>query len=64
LIEALPGDKVVFTVNGMNTEKLRCGFICSDANNDPAQEVSNFIAQVCTTSFAIGIYFETGTSLH
>ncbi len=64
MIEALPGDKVVFTVNGMNTEKLRRGFICSDAKNDPAQEVSNFIAQVFTISFPIGIYFETGISLH
>jgi elongation factor 1-alpha len=46
LIEALPGNTVAFTVNGINKEQLRRGFVCSDAKNDPAEESSIFTAQV------------------
>jgi translation elongation factor EF-1alpha len=45
-VEALPGDNVGFNVRGVSVKELQRGFVCSDSNNDPAQEASHFIAQV------------------
>jgi translation elongation factor EF-1alpha len=64
LIEALPGDKVVVTVDGINKEGLRRGFVVSDMKNDPAREILSFVAQVCITFFAIGICLETAIFLN
>ncbi len=44
--EAIPGDCVGFSVQGIRVEQLQRGFVCSDVKNDPAQEVSSFIAYV------------------
>ena len=43
--EALPGDNVGFSVEDISARELQRGFVCSDANNDPAQEAASFIAQ-------------------
>ena len=44
--EAGPGDNVGFSVQGVSVQDLRRGFVCSDANNDPACEALSFIAQI------------------
>ncbi|CAF3623864.1 unnamed protein product [Rotaria sp. Silwood1] len=44
--EALPGDNIGFRVEGISAQELQRGFVCSDSNNDPAQEASSFIAQI------------------
>ncbi len=45
-VEAQPGDNVGFNVRGVSVKELQRGFVCSDSNNDPAQETSHFTAQV------------------
>ncbi len=42
----MPGDYVGFNVQDITREQLQRGFVCSDMNNDPAQEVTSFIAYV------------------
>ncbi len=44
--EALPGDNVGFNVKNISVKELRRGFVVSDIDNDPAQEVSSFTALV------------------
>ena len=44
--EAQPGDNVGFNVAGVSVRDVRRGFICSDANNDPACEALSFTAQI------------------
>ncbi|CAF3214109.1 unnamed protein product [Rotaria sp. Silwood2] len=44
--EALPGDNIGFGVQDVSARKLHRGFVCSDSNNDPAQEASSLIAQI------------------
>ena len=45
-IEALPGDNVGFNIRNVSVKDVRRGFVCSDLNNDPAQEAASFTAQV------------------
>jgi translation elongation factor EF-1alpha len=44
--EALSGDRIGFSVEDISPRELQRGFVCSDSNNDPAQEASSFIALV------------------
>ncbi|CAF0839546.1 unnamed protein product [Adineta steineri] len=46
MTEALPGDNIGFSVQGVSVKELRRGFVCSDATNDPAQEAASFTAQI------------------
>ncbi|CAF0839600.1 unnamed protein product [Adineta steineri] len=46
MAEALPGDNVGFSVQGVSVKELQRGFVCSDATNDPAQEAASFTAQI------------------
>lgn len=48
--EALPGDHIGFLVEGISVKELQHDFVVSDVNNDPAQEVASFIAQVKSSS--------------
>jgi elongation factor 1-alpha len=45
-VEAVPGDNIGFNVNIISVRELRRGFVCSDAQNEPAQQTASFIAQV------------------
>lgn len=45
-VESLPGDIVGFNIRGISVKELQRGYVCSDTNNDPAQEASSFTAQV------------------
>ncbi|CAF0948400.1 unnamed protein product [Adineta ricciae] len=51
LNEAGPGDNVGFSVKGVDYRDIQRGFVCSDANNDPAQEVASFIAQIVVFNY-------------
>jgi translation elongation factor EF-1alpha len=42
----MPGDYVGFSVQGITVQELQRGFVCSDTNNDPADEVTCFTAYV------------------
>ncbi len=42
----MPGDYVGFSIQDIRREQLQRGFVCSDMKNDPAQEVTSFIAYV------------------
>lgn len=44
--EAVPGDNVGFNVKNISVKELRRGFVVSDVENDPAQEVASFTALV------------------
>lgn len=55
-VEALPGNNVGFNVRGLTVKELQRGYVCSDAKNDPAQEVSNFTAQVNFSLFIFYLY--------
>lgn len=46
LPEAGPGDNVGFNVKGIDTKDLKRGHVASDAKNNPAVEVTDFLAQV------------------
>ena len=46
LPEAGPGDNVGFNVNGIDSKDIDRGHVASDANNKPAAEVIDFVAQV------------------
>jgi elongation factor 1-alpha len=46
LPEAGPGDNVGFNVKGIDTKSVKRGHVASDAKNKPAQEVTEFLAQV------------------
>jgi elongation factor 1-alpha len=43
---SMPGDYVGFSVQDVRKEQLERGFVCSDIKNDPAQEMTSFIANV------------------
>ena len=58
LAEALPGDNVGFNVKGISVDALRRGFVASDAENNPAQEASNFTAQVRSCSSTIYLVYK------
>ncbi len=45
-VEALPGNNIGFSIPGVSVQELQRGFVCSDSNNDPAQEAAHFIALV------------------
>ena len=59
-LEAFPGDIVGFTVDNISVKQLRRGLVCSDVENDPAQEAASFIAQVKTI---INIVYLSKTTL-
>lgn len=44
LTEAIPGDNVGFNVKNVAVKDIRRGNVCSDSKNDPATEVSVFLA--------------------
>ena len=44
--EAVAGDYTGFNVQDIKVNQLQRGFVCSDMKNDPAQEVTSFIAYV------------------
>ena len=46
LDEAYPGDNVGFNVKGVAVKDLKRGDVASDANNEPASNVTSFEAQV------------------
>ena len=46
LDKAEPGDNVGFNIKGVTVKDIRRGFVCSDANNDPAFECVDFTATV------------------
>jgi elongation factor 1-alpha len=46
LPEAGPGDNVGFNVKGIDSKELKRGNVASDAKNNPASEVTDFLAQV------------------
>ena len=46
LDEAEPGDNVGFNVNDIDSKDIDRGHVASDANNKPAAEVIDFVAQV------------------
>lgn len=46
LEQAIPGDNVGFNVKGLSVKDIKRGNVASDTKNDPASEVSNFLAQV------------------
>ncbi|KAL7754149.1 translation elongation factor EF-1 alpha [Sorochytrium milnesiophthora] len=44
--EGRPGDNVGFVVDGVTMRDIRRGFVCSDADNDPALPCQSFTAQI------------------
>ena len=46
IAEAQPGDNVGLNVRGVSVKDVRRGFVCFDANNDPAREALSFTAQI------------------
>ena len=46
LPEAGPGDNVGFNIKGIDSKSLKRGHVTSDSKNKPAQEVTDFTAQV------------------
>ena len=56
--EARPGDNIGFNVRGINYKDVKRGMVASDANNKPASEVSEFLAQIVvlnhSTQIAVG----------
>ena len=46
LPEAGPGDNVGFNIKGIDSKNLKRGHVTSDSKNKPAQEVTDFTAQV------------------
>lgn len=55
--EALPGNNLGFNVRGISAKELRCGFVVSNVENDPAQETASFIAQVSHCRFIFYILY-------
>merc|ERR1719453_2024609 len=46
LTDAQPGDNVGFSVRNISVKDIKRGYVCSDEKNDPAQECTDFEAQV------------------
>jgi elongation factor 1-alpha len=44
--KASPGDNIGFNVKNVSVKEIRRGYVCSDANNDPARGADSFLAQV------------------
>jgi elongation factor 1-alpha len=44
LAEAIPGDNVGFNVKNVSVKDIKRGNVCSDSKNDPASEISDFLA--------------------
>ncbi|CAF4189288.1 unnamed protein product [Rotaria magnacalcarata] len=53
--KAVPGDNIGILVKEVGRKQLRRGLICSDAQNDPAQETASFIANVIVLHHPIEI---------
>ncbi|CAF1036394.1 unnamed protein product [Adineta steineri] len=55
LDEARPGDTIGFHVKDVSLKKLHRGFICSDAQHEPAQQAASFNAQIIVFNHPIEI---------